>query len=55
VSSERTADFQTTTYMRQRLANQANADDLMAYMFDHNFPTDDIAARKLAERTEGAA
>ena len=49
VEERRTADFQTTTVIRQILANDGNADDLVAHFHDRNLPLDDIQARTLAE------
>jgi hypothetical protein len=45
----RTADFQTTVGVRQLLENEANLDDLVAFMEDRRLPVDDIQAHKLAE------
>lgn len=49
VEERRTADFQTTTVIRQILENDGNADDLVAHFQDRNLPLDDIQARTLAE------
>jgi hypothetical protein len=35
--------------LRQILANDANEDDLVAFMQDRNLPVDDIQAREIAE------
>ncbi len=49
VEQHRTADFQTTTGIRQILQNQGNLDDLLAFMSDRNLPVDDIKANEIAE------
>ncbi len=49
VERRRTADFQTTTGIRQILQNEGNVDDLIAFMEDRRLPVDDIQARELAE------
>lgn len=48
VEKERTADYQTTSGLKQLLANQANVDDLVAFMNDRYLPVDDIEARAIA-------
>ncbi len=49
VEKERTADYQTTTGLKQILANNGNADDLISFMQNRNLPLDDIEAYKIAE------
>ncbi len=49
VEQHRTADFQTTTGLRQILQNQGNLDDVLAFMSDRNLPVDDIGANEIAE------
>jgi hypothetical protein len=49
VSKERTADFQTTTGLRRILENQANKDDIMAFIEDRRLPVDEIEASALAD------
>lgn len=49
IEKDYTADFQTTSGIRQILSNNANTDDLVALMHDRNLPLDDIEARKIAE------
>jgi hypothetical protein len=53
VEKERTADYQTTTGLNQILANNGNAEDLVAFMQDRNLPLDDIEAYKIAEELLG--
>ncbi len=48
VESQRTADFQTTRGILQILDNDANADDLIAFMQDRMLPVDEIEARAIA-------
>lgn len=49
VEKERTADYQTTTGLKQILVNNGNADDLVSFMQNRNLPLDDIEAYKIAE------
>jgi len=49
VDSTRTADFQTTSGLRRILENSANADDVIAFLYERFLPIDDIQAQALAE------
>ncbi len=49
VEKEKTADYQTTTGLKQILTNNGNADDLISFMQNRNLPLDDIEAYKIAE------
>ena len=49
VDSFRTGDFQTTTGIRKILENDANVDDLLAFMSERMLPVDEIEAQNLAE------
>ena len=49
VEKHRTADFQTTSTMRQIIANDGNQDDLIAFMRDRNLPIEEIEAQKIAD------
>jgi hypothetical protein len=49
VEKSRTADYQTTTGIRQILENNGNIDDLVAFMKDRYLPVDDIVAGRIAE------
>ncbi len=49
VEKEYTADYQMTRSILQLLANNANADDLVALMMDRNLPVDEIESLNLAE------
>ena len=49
IHNDRTADFQITKTIRQMLDNNANSDDIIAYLADRNLPADEITMRDLAE------
>ncbi len=49
IEQHRTADYQTTTGIRQILENDGNADDLVAFMQDRYLPVNDIEAYQIAE------
>ena len=49
VAAARTADFQTTTGVRNIVENQGNVDDLLAFFAERMLPVDDIEANRLAE------
>lgn len=49
VDKSRTADYQMTSGILSILANDGNADDLVAFMMDRNLPVDEIEAPKIAE------
>ena len=49
VDKYRTADFQTTTGIRQILQNEGNIDDLIAFMEERCLPVEEIQAHALAE------
>jgi hypothetical protein len=48
IHQHRTGDFQITKSLRQMLDNEANADDIVAYLSDRNLPADEIALNTLA-------
>lgn len=48
ISKERTADYQTTLAIRQMIENEANTDDIIAYLMDRNIPADEITLHQLA-------
>lgn len=50
IEKEYTADFQTTKGLINILENEANIDDLVAFMIDRNLPLDEIEASKIAEK-----
>lgn len=45
----RTADYQTTLALRQMLQNNANEEEIVAYLMDRNIPADEIALTQLAQ------
>jgi hypothetical protein len=49
VNKERTADFQTTTGLRRIIENDANVDDVIAFMEERLLPIESIQAKELAE------
>ncbi len=49
VDRARTADFQTTTGLRQIVENDGNLDDIIAYFQDRFLPVDEVTAQELAE------
>lgn len=49
VDVSRTADYQTTRGILKLLENQANADDLVAFMLERFLPVDEVQAFQLAE------
>lgn len=49
VEKERTADFQTTSGIIKLLENNANEDDLIAFMEERMLPVEEIEARKIAK------
>lgn len=48
VDKSRTADFQTTRGILNILANEGNAEDLVAFFIERNLPIDEIEANNLA-------
>lgn len=50
IEKERTADYQTTTTIRQMIDNKANADDIFAYLNDRNIPADEITLMNMAKQ-----
>jgi hypothetical protein len=50
VSQERTADYQTTVAIRQMIQNNANEDDIIAFLMDRNIPADEITLHQLANQ-----
>ena len=49
IEKNRTADFQTTSGLRQIVKNDGNIDDLVSFMLDRNLPLDEVGAVKIAE------
>ena len=48
IHKHRTADYQTTKTIRQMLENNANTEDIIAYLTDRNLPADEITMNQLA-------
>lgn len=53
VEKERTGDYQTTSGLLRILANNANEDDLISFMFERNLPLDEIEATNIAKELLG--
>ncbi len=50
VSKERTGDYLTTRILRQMLENEANEEDIAAFLNDKNIPADEIMLIQLARQ-----
>ena len=50
VSKERTGDYTTTFRLREMVKDQANEEDIVAYLQDKNIPADEITLTKLAQQ-----
>jgi hypothetical protein len=50
IEKNRTADYQTTTTIRQMIDNKANVEDIFAYLNDRNIPADEITLMQIAEQ-----
>lgn len=50
VEKERTADFQTTTGILKILDNNANRDDLLAFMEERMLPVEEVEAGRIADQ-----
>lgn len=48
IAANRTADYQTTTGLRQIINNNGNADDIYAFLSDHKIPADDVTLMNMA-------
>lgn len=49
IDKNRTADFQTTTGLRQIIENKGNVDDIFAFLNDHKIPADEITLMAMAK------
>ena len=49
IYKERTADFMLTKTLRQMVKDDANLEDIVAYLMDKNLPADEITLEKLAQ------
>jgi hypothetical protein len=50
ISKERTADYTTTFRLREMVKDQANIEDIIAYLNDKNIPADEITLQQLAKQ-----
>jgi hypothetical protein len=50
VEKTRTSDYQTTLALRQMIDNEANIEDIIAYLMDRNIPADEITLNQLAQQ-----
>jgi len=50
VEKKFTGDYQMTRGLREIMERDGNAEDLVAFIRDHNLPVDDIEAHSIAER-----
>jgi len=50
IEKERTADYQTTTTIRQMIENKKKTEDVFAYLNDRNIPADEITLMQMAEQ-----
>jgi hypothetical protein len=50
ISKERTADYTTTFRLREMVKDEANVEDIVAYLNDKNIPADEITMQQLAEQ-----
>jgi hypothetical protein len=49
IDKSRTADYQTTTGLRQIIENKGNADDVFAFLNDHRIPADEVTLMNMAK------
>jgi len=49
IYKNKTADYQITRTIRQMLKNNANAEDIIAYLTNRNLPADEITMNELAQ------
>ena len=49
IESSRTADYQTTTGLLNIIKNNGNADDIFAFLIDHQIPSDEVTLMNMAE------
>ena len=49
IDKSRTADYQTTTGLRQIVENNGNVDDIYAFLNDHKIPADEITLMNMAK------
>lgn len=49
IDKSRTADYQTTTGLRQIISNKGNVDDIFAFLNDHKIPADEVTLMNMAK------
>lgn len=49
IDRSRTADYQTTTGLRQIIENNGNVDDVFAFLNDHKIPADEVTLMNMAK------
>lgn len=49
IDKSRTADYQTTTGLKQIIENEGNADDIFAFLNDHKIPADEVTLMNMAK------
>ena len=49
IDKSRTADYQTTTGLRQIIGNKGNVDDIFAFLNDHKIPADEVTLMNMAK------
>ena len=49
IDKSRTADYQTTTGLRQIIENKGNVDDIFAFLNDHKIPADEFTLMNMAK------
>ncbi len=49
IDKSRTADYQTTTGLRQIIENKGNVDDIFAFLNDHKIPADEVTLMNMAK------
>jgi hypothetical protein len=50
IEKDRTGDYQMTTSLQQMIDNDANTDDIYAYLNDKNIPADEVTLKQMAEQ-----
>ena len=49
IDKSRTADYQTTTGLRQIIENKGNVEDVFAFLNDHKIPADEVTLMNMAK------
>ena len=49
IDKSRTADYQTTTGLRQIIENKGNVDEIFAFLNDHKIPADEVTLMNMAK------